>query len=304
MQKQTKLAEEYSIYELEELLLRKKLAARQERLQKFQRDGRTISGLLPGSRAEPETVIQEAVSEAEPGSEENGHQGNQKRSWLNQLLLLLEVVLIVALAYVFITTFDTMRKINEESRALVSLDLTPTPLINVVVLPSGHTPPTGSGGARPNLAEVPDHLQPFVQANGSLEFATPGPEHAHSIYIPQIWNTAAPVVQGDSWEQLKKGVGQHIGSVNPGQMGNVVLSAHNDIFGELFRDLDQLEPGDKIIIDTATHQYTYRVTGIKIVAPTDVFVMDATESATITLISCYPYQVDDQRIVVFAILDD
>ena len=43
---------------------------------------------------------------------------------------------------------------------------------------------------------------------------------------------------------------------------------------------------------------------VKLVEPTDVSVMAATERATLTMISCYPYLVDNQRIVVFAELVD
>jgi sortase A len=118
------------------------------------------------------------------------------------------------------------------------------------------------------------------------------------MFIPTIWVEPAPVVQGDGWEQLKRGVGQHIGSANPGERGNLVLSAHNDIYGERFRDLDQLSPGDEIVVYTATSVYTYRVTSIRILEPTDVSVMNPTQRRTITLISCYPYMVDNQRIVV------
>jgi sortase A len=108
------------------------------------------------------------------------------------------------------------------------------------------------------------------------------------------------VVQGDGWEQLKKGVGQHPGTANPGETGNMVVSAHNDIFGELFRDLDQLKAGDEIRLTTATREFVYRVTGTSIVEPTNVSAMAATIRPTLTLISCYPYLVDDQRIVVLA----
>jgi sortase A len=37
-----------------------------------------------------------------------------------------------------------------------------------------------------------------------------------------------------------------------------------------------------------------------VVEPTDVWVMAPTEHASTTLISCYPYLVDNKRIVVFA----
>jgi sortase A len=83
----------------------------------------------------------------------------------------------------------------------------------------------------------------------------------------------------------------------------MVLSAHNDIFGELFRDLDRLKPGDEIRLTTATREFLYRVTRTELVEPTDVSVMAPSARPTVVLISCYPYLVDDQRIVVFAELD-
>jgi sortase A len=110
----------------------------------------------------------------------------------------------------------------------------------------------------------------------------------------------APVVQGDGWEQLKKGVGQHIPSANPGENGNVVLSGHNDVYGEIFRHLDRLQPGDQVILYTQQRAYTYIVERTLIVEPTAVEVMASTGAPTLTLISCYPYLVDTHRIVVFA----
>jgi sortase A len=120
----------------------------------------------------------------------------------------------------------------------------------------------------------------------------------------QAINVDAPVVQGDTWDQLKKGVGQHVGSADPGQAGNVVLSAHDDVFGEIFRNLDRLQPGDQVMLFTAQQQYVYIVTSSQIVAPTQVDLMNPTSVPTLTLISCYPYMVDKNRIVVFAKLQN
>ncbi|MEP7357151.1 MAG: class D sortase, partial [Anaerolineales bacterium] len=106
--------------------------------------------------------------------------------------------------------------------------------------------------------------------------------------------------QGDGWEQLKKGAGQHIGTADPGQVGNLVLSAHDDIFGEIFRRLDELQPGDELQIYTASQIFTYVVTGTRIVAPTEVSILAAKDYPSATLISCYPYLVDNKRIAVFA----
>jgi sortase A len=181
---------------------------------------------------------------------------------------------------------------------------TSTPLITAVVLPSGHTPPSAAGGAQFNEAEIPEHLRPLVQSLANLPAPTPGPQQAIQIDIPAIGVQNWPVVQGDGWEQLKKGVGQHIGSANPGQNGNVVLAGHDDVFGEVFRDLDKLQPGDQVILYTMQQQFIYRVTETRIVEPSQVEVMNSTSGPTITLISCYPYMVDKQRIVVFAALQN
>ena len=138
-----------------------------------------------------------------------------------------------------------------------------------------------------------------MQSLANLPVPTAGPQQAIRLQVPAI-NLDAPVVQGDGWEQLKKGVGQHAGTADPGQTGNLVLSAHNDVFGEIFRDLDQLKKGDSIVVYTAARAYTYIVTDTQVVEPTRVDLMAATPNATITLISCYPYRVDNQRIVVSA----
>jgi len=113
----------------------------------------------------------------------------------------------------------------------------------------------------------------------------------------------APIVQGDGWEQLKKGVGQHIGSANPGEASNLVLSAHNDVFGEIFRNLDKLQPGDEVVLYTSQQSFSYTVETTMIVEPTQVEVMAPASDGVVTLISCYPYMVSNKRIVVIASLE-
>ncbi|MGD8553532.1 MAG: class D sortase [Anaerolineales bacterium] len=296
-------AEELSIQELERLLARKKRDARRGRIDQFRRSGRVLPveqskpAELTGNRDQTPFVTQKT----DPAEIENGG----RRIWLNRLLLGIEVLAVVGFAYILLSGAGALRQLNAEVAEALSVGpASPTPLITAVVLPSGHTPPTDPGGARPNEAEIPEHLRPIVQSMPSVSVPTPGPAQARSIFIPKLWNDAAPVVQGDGWEQLKKGVGQHIGSADPGENGNLVVSAHNDIFGELFRDLDKLKPGDEIRVRTSMQEYLYRVTGMRIVSPTEVSVMAPTAKPTITLVSCYPYLVDTERIVVFGELVD
>jgi len=285
-------ADDLSISELEALLAHKRVEARRVRLEQFRATGRTLRLEAPadlGPAAAIDTVG-EPVGEPSP-----------RRVAVNRTLLLVEVGAVLGLVVILLSGLGALRELNAEvGAALEGPTPQPTPLMRAVVLPSGHTSPTSPGGAQPNESEIPESLRPFVESLPVVGLPTPGPEQARSVFIPALWTSSAPVVQGDGWEQLKKGVAQHLGTADPGDSGNMVFSAHNDIFGELFRDLDQLKPGDEVRVSTATREYVYRVTGTVIVEPTDVYVMDATARPTLTLISCYPYLVDNKRIAVFA----
>jgi sortase A len=299
-----KRPEDLSEQDLRRLLLDKRHDARHKRLERFRSTGRAVSlspDLPPAAldewRTQPPIETQEE-SLKRPAARP------ARRRWYDGILLSVEILAVLGLVGLMLNWFGLLQTLNQEVVAALRQDtLTPTPLITAIVLPSGHTPPTAPGGAQPNEAEIPEHLRPLVQSIANLPLPTPGPAQAMRIQIPAI-SVDAPVVQGDSWEQLKKGVGQHVGSADPGRAGNVVFSAHDDVFGEIFRDLDRLQPGDQVLLFTAQQQYVYIVTGSQIVEPTQVEVMNPTSDPTVTLISCYPYMVDNKRIVVFAKLQN
>ena len=288
--------------ELRRLLLDKRRVSRRERLERFRRTGRVIA-LEPDPSQEPGDEFRAgALSDETASMTESGPEG--RRRWVDRLLLAVEVLAVVGFVAVLLSGMSVLRMLNSEVAQAIQLPtLTATPFITAVVLPSGHTPPTSPEGAQPNEAEIPEHLRPLVQSLANVPIPTPGVEQAVRIQIPAL-GVDAPVVQGDGWEQLKKGVAQHLGTANPGEPGNVVLSAHNDIFGELFRYLEKLEPGDEVILYTNQRQFVYVVDDTKIVEPTAVEVMSPTSKPVVTLISCYPYLIDKQRIVVRAKLQN
>jgi len=293
--------EDLSVRELRRLLIEKSRATRQERLARFRQTGRVVTLVPEGEVTGLESLrASPMIEEAEPPR----LGPSLPRRIADGLLLFVELAAVGILAFVLFNGLGLLRTLNQEvAAALVQPTLTPTPLVIAAILPSGHTPPDAPGGAQLNEAEIPEHLRPLYQSLASIPIPTPAPEQAVRIQISAI-GVDAPIVQGDGWEQLKKGVGQNIGTANPGQRGNLVLSAHNDIFGEIFRFLDQLKPGDTVVIYSNQRSYTYVITGSKIVEPTQVEVMAPTSDASTTLISCYPYRVDDKRIVVTAKLQD
>lgn len=291
--KDRRSVDDLSIEELEQILAIRKREAREARLRKMRANGRT--GRMQVLEVAPGLTTAGATVAAKPKS-------LAARSF-NFLLLIIEVGAVVGLLYVLFNAAQVWQSLNQETRQSIAQtplpSPSPTPLIKAVVLPSGHTPPNAAGGAQFNLNEIPENLRPLVQALPAIAIPTPSPRQAVRMVIPAI-NVDDPVVQGDGWDQLKKGIAQHLDTADPGQPGNLVVAAHNDIFGEIFRDLDQLKPGDQIQVYTAAEKFVYTITGTRIVEPDEVSVMDPTVSPTLTLISCYPYLVDTQRIVVFA----
>lgn len=290
-----KSPQDLTVDELRRLLVEKSRTARQERLDRYHRTGRVVrvasdldGPAFEGWRASP---IEDELPEAKRG---------RGRKALDVFLLLVELSAVAGFLWIIFSGLQMLQEINREAIAAIEQPtLTPTALIQAVVLPSGHTPPDSPGGTQFNEAEIPEHLRPLVQSLFNAPAPTPSPEQAIRIQIPAI-SVDAPVVQGDGWEQLKKGVGQHPGTADPGRSGNIVLSAHNDIFGEIFRNLDRLRPGDLVIMYSNQRSYTYIVVDTEVVQPTAVEYLAPTAQPTVTLISCYPYLKDNLRIVVIA----
>lgn len=289
--------DDLSIAEIQALLAKKRMAARRERLDYYRRTGRISTTINPGDSYEPVRILTDSGD-----VKDTTFPRSRRKIWIDRLLIAIEIAAVLGLIFVLLNGVTLLQNLNKEvSASLVQPTLAPTAIIRAVVLPSGHTPPNAPGGVQPNEEEIPAHLRPLVQSLAALPLPTPSPEQAVRIQIPAI-SVDAPVVQGDGWEQLKKGIGQHAGTPNPGENGNMVLAAHNDVFGEIFRDLDKLKTGDTITIFTNLRAYTYVVNQNRIVLPSQVEVLAPTSDAVVTLISCYPYMVDNRRIVVSAVL--
>jgi sortase A len=133
----------------------------------------------------------------------------------------------------------------------------------------------------------------------------PGREAAVRIVIPKI-GVDSPVVETPPvdgvWDVADWAVGHLTTTPNPGAPGNMALSAHDDIKGEVFKRLDELHPGDQIRLYTPHALYVYTVINQEAVDPSDVAVLNPTARPTVTLISCTPYWVDTQRLVVQGVL--
>lgn len=131
------------------------------------------------------------------------------------------------------------------------------------------------------------------------------------LYLPTLGaDETTVVVEGVGTEDLKKGPGHYPGTAAPGAIGNVVLSGHRTTYGAPFNRLDELKPGDAIVVETRGFFYTYRVTGTTVVLPSaigETYPVPNTPGAApmqrlLTLTTCNPKYSARTRLIVRALL--
>lgn len=326
--KDHRYVDDLDVEELERVLLIKRREARLDRVRKSRYPGE-LQRRDPLEPVPPTTVPQPVSSEHQQyqgvGASASYHsvEVDHGRQWnfrsrliqllsaplridwrfiTNKILLLIEITAVVGLVLVVLNTWQTREEMSEDVEALVvpptqTPSPTPIPIVNAVVLPGGHTAPDIRGFSQP--VPIPENLRALEMLITPQPVLTRGPEQPRRLVIPSI-GVDHPIVAGDDWDALKQGIGHTNWSANPGEDGNCVLSAHNDIFGAIFQRLPDVELGDEIVVHTDSGIFAYVAKATHIVEPTQVDLMDPTTESRLTLISSYPYLVDDKRIVVVA----
>jgi hypothetical protein len=150
-------------------------------------------------------------------------------------------------------------------------------------------------------------------------FAAPPPqEHRTALprpdaymSVPRLGISSAPVwtrgyvADGDggfTYDIVPSyGVTRFAYSVPFGLPGTTLAYGHDDIDGSIFRYLARLKVGDAIGVAVGRRRLTYIVRSVSIVSPTDVRLLARPRlRPTLALISCTPWGVDTQRVVVIA----
>lgn len=144
--------------------------------------------------------------------------------------------------------------------------------------------------------------------------ADPAPGDAYArMRIPRLgeqWEWI--VVQGVDLYDLRSGPGHYEESAGPGEVGNFAVAGHRATYGEPFAYLDQLQPGDEILVDRQGDEHRYVVTEWFITTPGDSDVLapvpgrpdlEPTE-AVITLTTCHPRWGSTERLIVHGVLAD
>lgn len=162
---------------------------------------------------------------------------------------------------------------------------------------------TWAAPARPAAPAAPPPAAPLHPAVG---------EGFAELHIPRLGADYAPViVEGVGEAQLQEGPGHYPGTAMPGEIGNFVVSGHRTTYGKPFNELDELRPGDPVVVEVSDRYYVYRMTRSEVVAPTRLDVTYPVPeqagknptSALMTMTTCNPKYSATTRLIVFAKLD-
>ena len=186
---------------------------------------------------------------------ERTRRGRHLRRWLERLLI---IVGVVCLGYFLYSYVEARLYQSFEDQQLDA------------ILQSGSPAAETAETAPPTVARRPP------PAPGST---------VGRIEIPRL-GVSAIIRAGTDARTLRLAVGYIPGTALPGEKGNVGLAGHRDTF---FRKLRDINPDDEIRVVTRDGVYRYYVQRTYIVQPDDVWVLNATSSPMLTLVTCYPF---------------
>lgn len=132
------------------------------------------------------------------------------------------------------------------------------------------------------------------------------PPIQNQLIIPKIYVNAI-IWEGETEETLNSGIWRRPQSKTPDELGNMVLTGHRFQYTygpNTFYHLDKLSVGDSFFIFWEGAEYNYRITEIKEVEPSEIYIESDTQDNRVTLYTCTPLYSAEKRLVVIGILQD
>jgi LPXTG-site transpeptidase (sortase) family protein len=210
---------------------------------------------------------------------------------------------------------------------------TPPPIITPFPAFTASPRPLWTASPQPTTAQSPTP-PPFTEpaetaeAGATTTFSLGSKPAAERFLIPRLgldvpvvevsWNVVFEAGTWQSvWQTADGAAGHHRNSANPGEAGNVVVSGHHNTQGEIFREVSEIgQPGaafgtgDEIILVAQDgQQYTYIVVQWERFQEEGMSVEERqaharfllpTTDATLTLVTCWPYESNSHRVVIVA----
>lgn len=193
---------------------------------------------------------------------------------------------------------------NAQTQAIdpIIMTATPLPIIMMTATPAPILPTTAVVTA------------PVVTQSGRISSIRIPAISVDSAVVEVGWERVINAL-GESelvWQVAKYAVGHHVTSAAPGEMDNIVLSAHVGGYGRVFYRLNELRPSDEIQLVRDGRTYLYRVSDSIYVNEeyateseqiANVSYINPTGSEMVTLVTCWPPSGPDrfsQRLIVRA----
>jgi sortase A len=110
------------------------------------------------------------------------------------------------------------------------------------------------------------------------------------------------MVQGTDPGSLRKGPAHYPETALPGQGRTVAVAGHRTTYLAPFRKINELEPGDQIVLEMPYATFTYEVERQRVVPPTETSVTRNVGEERLVLSACHPLYSAADRLIVFASL--
>jgi sortase A len=156
-------------------------------------------------------------------------------------------------------------------------------------------------GLRTEISQRIEHPRPQLPRDRKV--VVPGDAMA-ILRIPRI-DLDLVVVEGTDTNDLRKGPGHYPASAYPwDDAGRVAIAGHRTTYLRPFWSLDELRPGDRIVLETEFGIFRYSVDRVAEVPPDRLSVVHQTARPTLILSTCTPRFSATRRLIVFAVRND
>jgi len=145
----------------------------------------------------------------------------------------------------------------------------------------------------------PIPIQPITVSHAT---AKPAPIPSDNLLIVPRLAMKEVIHDGPTMAELRKGVWLIPHTSQPDLKSNTVIIGHRFTYAgpAVFYFLDKIQVGDPIIIDWHSKEYTYKVTQVNVVPPTQVSVIDPSPNPELTLYTCTPLWTAKNRLIIVA----
>jgi sortase A len=150
------------------------------------------------------------------------------------------------------------------------------------------------------LASLPDERRRVAFLAGELQRHAGNGSAVGRILIPKI-DASYVVVKGTDTSDLESGPGIYSETSFPGVAGTTAIAGHRTTYLAPFRDINELSPGNHILLNMPYAHFTYTVIGRRVVLPTDVSAAVSNVGYTrLVLSACTPLFSAEKRLLVYA----